>query len=102
MKDKNKTIIIQGVTASGETFRPSNWAERMSGKLSTFEKHRIKYSPLLKPMTRDGYKCIVLDPKLRQLNPELFSSIMKFAESHQLTICGEDNPKDNLDADTES
>jgi hypothetical protein len=24
-------IVIQGITESGETFRPSDWAERLSG-----------------------------------------------------------------------
>jgi len=98
-KKSSKQIIIQGVTESGETFRPSNWAERMSGKLSTFQKHRIRYSPMLKPVTRDGYKCVMLDPKLKESNPELFASIMNFANTNQLTICGENNPDDDRETD---
>lgn len=89
-KKSDKPIIIQGVTKSGVTFRPSNWAERMSGKLSTFKKHRIQYSPLLKPVTRNGYHCVMLDPKLKETNPELFKSIMQFASKNQLNICNDD------------
>ena len=98
MKDKNKPtkkIIIKGVTSSGKTFRPSNWAERMGGKLSTFKKHRIQYSPMLKPITKDGYKCVVLDPKLKETNPSLFDSIMYFANTHDLTICDNNNHDDD-------
>ncbi|QLH42858.1 MAG: DUF3579 domain-containing protein [Coxiellaceae bacterium] len=87
---KNPKIIIEGVTESGETFRPSDWAERMSGKLSTFRNHRILYSPLLQPIMKDGYKCVVLDHRLKQSNPKLYQSILDFAEANHLRICKED------------
>lgn len=90
MSDKKSKIIIEGVTQSGETFRPSDWAERMSGRLSTFHKHRIKYSPLLQPSTKDGHKCVLLDPKLKESNPQLYQSILDFANNNQLKICRED------------
>ncbi len=101
MTDKKKRIIIEGVTESGEKFRPSDWAERMSGRLSTFRKHRIVYSPLLQPSMRDGHKCVVLDPNLKESNPDLYQSILDFAKSNQLKICNEDDqanddkPQDN-------
>lgn len=88
---KKGKIVIQGVTESGEDFRPSDWAERMSGNLSTFHKHRIRYSPLLQPSMKGGYKCIVLDPKLKQSNPELFQSIINFARTNKLKICNEED-----------
>ena len=91
MNDKKKTkIIIEGVTESGEQFRPSDWAERMSGKLSTFRNHRIIYSPLLQPIMRDGNKCVVLDQRLKQSNPKLYDSILAFAKNNNLKICQED------------
>ncbi len=90
MSDKKPKIIIEGVTEAGETFRPSDWAERMSGRLSTFHKHRIKYSPLLQPSTKDGHKCVLLDPKLKESNPILYKSILDFANNNQLKICRED------------
>jgi hypothetical protein len=91
MTDRKPKIIIEGVTESGETFRPSDWAERMSGNLSTFERHRIKYSPLLQPSTKNGHRCVVLDPKLKESNPTLYQSILQFAKSNQLKICREDD-----------
>lgn len=87
----SERIIIQGVTESGEQFRPSDWAERMSGRLSTFSKdHRLIYSPLLQPTVKDGYKCVKLDPKLKTSNPTLYENIMKFAQKNKLQICKEE------------
>lgn len=94
--EKPHKIIIEGITESGETFRPSNWAERMSGTLSTFKKRRIRYSPLLQPAMKDGNKCVVLDPKLKESNPELYHSILNFAKTNHLKICNEDE-HDDLD-----
>lgn len=96
MTDKKDTkTIIEGITEAGETFRPSDWAERMSGKLSTFRNHRIIYSPLLQPMMKDGYKCVVLDHKLKQSNPKLYESIMEFARTNNLKICQDDTEGNN-------
>ena len=89
--DTKGKIIIEGITPDGEIFRPNDWAERVSGKLSTFKKHRIVYSPLLKPSTHNGNKCVVLDPKLKETNPALYESILDFAKSNQLSICKDDD-----------
>ena len=90
MKNNQPKIIIEGVTKSGETFRPSDWAERMSCTLSTFHKHRIHYSPVLQPSVKDGCKYVVIDPHLKQSDPELCKSIIKFARTNNLRICNED------------
>jgi len=92
MDKKPKKIIIEGINnTSGETFRPSNWAERMSESLSTFKKRRIHYSPLLQPSTQNGHKCVVLDPKLKESNPKLYNSILNFASTNNLKICDDDD-----------
>jgi len=91
MKDKEPKIIIEGVTEQGEKFRPGDWAERMSGQLSTFRKHRIKYSPLLQPSMKNGHKCVILDPNLKKSNPELYESILNFAKNNNLKICNDDD-----------
>lgn len=90
-KDDKKKIIIEGVTDNGETFRPSDWAERMSGQLSTFKRRRISYSPLLKPSVREGHKCVILDPKLKESNPKLYQSILDFAKNNHLKICKDED-----------
>ena len=91
MADRKK-IIIEGVTEEGTQFRPSDWADRMSGNLATYRNHRIYYSPLLQPsVTQDGYKCVLLDPSLKQSNPVLYNSILDFAKTNNLKICQEDD-----------
>jgi len=95
MAKKDRKIIIEGITESGEKFRPSDWAERMSGKLSTFEKRRIHYSPMLQPSMKDGNKCVVLDLKLKESNPALYESILQFAKINKLKICGEEDAEND-------
>jgi hypothetical protein len=92
MNDVNKKkIVIEGVTPQGKAFRPSDWAERMSGTLASFKNRRIHYSPLLQPtVNTEGYKCVVLDPKLKETSPQIYQSIIEFAQSNNLKICGED------------
>ena len=88
---ENKTIVIEGRTLQGKAFRPSDWAERMSGSLASFKNSRIHYSPLLRPsVNRDGYHCVLLDPRLKESSPQLYQSILDFAKANNLIICKED------------
>ena len=86
-------IIIKGVTENGEEFRPNDWAERMSGKLSTLRNHRLYYSPLLQPVMKDGHKCVLLDKRLQQSNPQLYDSVLEFAHDHKLKIYDDQSKK---------
>lgn len=85
-KNKKRKIIIQGTTECGQTFRPSDWAERMSGHLSTFKNHRIYYSPLLRPSYQGGDRCLVLDPELKETNPTLYQHVIDFATNNKLRM----------------
>lgn len=82
-------IVIEGVTEDGQAFRPSDWAERVSGSLSTFRNHRIHYSPLLKPAVQNKNACLLLDKSLKDSNPTLYQHILEFARKNKLKICGE-------------
>lgn len=97
MKDNNSEskIIIEGITEDGQQFRPSDWAERVSGSLSTFRNHRIYYSPLLKPSIQNENKCVILDKSLKISNPALYEHILDFARENKLKICGEENAEEN-------
>lgn len=91
-KSKDKTIVIEGVTPQGKQFRPSDWAERMSGTMASFKNSRILYSPLLQPsVNNEGYKCVLLDPKLKESSPQVYQAIMDFAKANELKICGEED-----------
>ena len=84
-------IIIEGVTEKGVKFRPSDWAERLSGNLFSMRNNRITYSPLLKPtISKQGNKCVVLDHSLKNSNPLLYEHILDFAKSNNLKICEDD------------
>ena len=88
---KSKKIVIEGITEQGKVFRPSDWAERMSGTMATFKQRRIHYSPLLQPsVNHEGYKCVLLDPKLKETSPQVYQSILDFAKANHLKICGEE------------
>lgn len=83
----DKKIIIKGITDEGKLFRPTDWAERMSGALASFKNCRIYYSPLLQPsITDDGAKCILLDPNLKYSRPQIYEAIMEFAKLNHLKI----------------
>ncbi|KTC78118.1 DUF3579 domain-containing protein [Legionella brunensis] len=89
---KTKQIVIEGVTEQGKPFRPSDWAERMSGTLASFKNRRIHYSPLLQPsINTEGYKCVLLDPKLKESSPQVYQAILDFAKANNLKICGEND-----------
>lgn len=92
--ESDSKIVIEGITEDGQQFRPSDWAERVSGSLSTFRNHRIYYSPLLKPSIQNENKCVILDKSLKISNPELYEHILEFARKNKLKICGEEDKKD--------
>ena len=93
-KSGGKKIVIEGITNQGKTFRPSDWAERMSGAMASFKNSRIQYSPLLEPgVNTEGYKCVMLDPKLKETSPEVYNSIMAFARANNLKICGDEESR---------
>lgn len=88
---EKKTIVIEGVTPQGKVFRPSDWAERMSGTLASFKNRRIHYSPMLQPsINSEGYRCVLLDPKLKESSPQVYQTIIEFAKNNNLRICGEE------------
>ena len=88
---EDKKIVIEGITEQGKAFRPSDWAERMSGSLASFKNSRIHYSPLLQPsVNHEGFKCVLLDPKLKETSPQIYQSILDFAKANNLKICGEE------------
>ncbi|RYB46310.1 DUF3579 domain-containing protein, partial [Legionella pneumophila] len=39
----------------------------------------------------EGYKCVLLDPKLKESSPQVYQAIMDFAKANNLKICGEED-----------
>jgi hypothetical protein len=92
MADPNvKQIFILGMTRSGKVFRPSDWAERLAGVMSSFRPggaqnrhHPASYSPWCVPHTLNGTKCVVVHVDLREAEPMAYDFVMNFARDNEL------------------
>ncbi|RMH35211.1 MAG: DUF3579 domain-containing protein [Gammaproteobacteria bacterium] len=80
------TLVIYGVTEDGKKFRPSDWAERLCGHLSTFRNRRIYFSRLLRPAVRDGIKCVIVEPELAVEHPKIYQLVCDFATTNRLPM----------------
>lgn len=89
-------IFIKGITAAtGSSFRPANWAERLAGRLCRFVHRKMVYSPLLKPCVIEGVRALYLAPQLLEQQPSLFWDLIHFAQINDLQV--ENSTKINLD-----
>lgn len=80
-------LIIQGLTKSGKTFRPSDWAERLCGVFSTYgADHRMSFSPYVKPVTINGVKCVKVGKALQQAEPSAYNFLLDFARENDLQV----------------
>lgn len=80
-------VVIKGMTNAGRQFRPSDWAERLSGAFSVLgPDRRLNYSPYVKPVSFDGVRSVAVDRKLEELDPRAFRFLMGFARDNELQI----------------
>jgi hypothetical protein len=80
-------IIIQGITRQGRAFRPSDWAERLCGVLSTFGgDQQMRYSPHVRPILMDGVRCVYVKPELRAIEPRAYRFLLDFANDNELVV----------------
>ena len=84
-------LIIKGVTRAGETFRPSDWAERLCGVLAAYRPGFVAqrgpilgYSPYVQPTMIAGVRAVVVDPRLRGLEPRAWEFVVAFARDNEL------------------
>jgi hypothetical protein len=90
--NNSNEIIILGVTTSGQTFRPSDWAERLAGVMSSFRPggaqpgDHLSYSPWCVPNTLDGQKCVIVHTDMRSSHVMAWDFVMGFARDNQLQI----------------
>ena len=89
-----RQFFIQGMTLDGRTFRPSDWAERLAGAMSAFRPGGsrggigsfIGYSPYCVPRLINGVKCVIVDERLRALEPKAWDFVMNFARDNGLQV----------------
>ena len=87
-----KELIIKGVTRSGDAFRPSDWAERLCGVLAIYRPGGIGlrrgpvlgYSPYVQPTLIAGVRSVVVDARLRDLEPRAWDFVVGFAHDNEL------------------
>lgn len=91
---KPREFIIHGTTRSGRQFRPSDWAERLAGALSSFrpggvpggQGAHIGYSPYCVPRLVDDNRCVLVSEALRSLEPMAWDFAMNFARDNDLKV----------------
>ena len=87
-----KEVFIQGVTSDGRPFRPSDWAERLAGVMSSFRPggaapgSHLSYSPWCVPTSIAGTKCVIVNTDLREHNVMAWDFVMNFARDNGLQI----------------
>jgi len=97
MTDPIACLIIEGQTEDGQPFRPSDWTDRLIDTLSNFGRDRRgRRSPFdgadrrreqvafLRAQMVNGRKCLRVDLRLRDANPEAFAFLMEFVRSNCL------------------
>ena len=90
---KPRQYLIHGLTLEGRTFRPSDWAERLAGAMSSFRPGGgggigayIGYSPYCVPQVVDGVKYVLVSEALRDIEPMAWEFVMNFARDNQLRV----------------
>ncbi|MCE2692275.1 MAG: DUF3579 domain-containing protein [Rubrivivax sp.] len=89
-----RKVFIQGITRDGRAFRPSDWAERLAGAMSSFRPGGgvggigafIGYSPYCFPKVIDGVKCVIVSQELRAAEPMAWDFVMNFARDNELQV----------------
>jgi hypothetical protein len=90
-----REFIIQGITKHGRVFRPSDWAERLAGAMSSFRPGaagragigaHIGYSPYCVPTTVGEVKAVIVNEALREIEPMAWDFVVNFARDNELQM----------------
>jgi len=80
-------FVIQGITLDGKQFRPSDWADRLAGVMCSFGgDNRMAYSPYCYPITSNNIKCVVVDIRLKEIEPMAYTFLLNFAKDNELQV----------------
>ncbi len=87
-----KEVFIMGRTLDGRTFRPSDWAERLAGVMSSFRPggatpgSHLSYSPWCVPTQIGDVKAVVVNSQLRSVEPMAWDFVLNFAKDNMLEV----------------
>jgi hypothetical protein len=84
-------FFILGITHTGQTFRPSDWSERLSGAITCFKPDRspqghLHYSDFVQPTIINGIRAVVVDHALRAIEPLAYHFLVNFAKDNDLQV----------------
>src|SRR5476651_2655504 len=87
-------FFILGLTSNGKQFRPSDWAERLCGVMACFRPEgsgggrnaHLQFSPYVCPTVVNGVKSVVVNGKLRALEPMAYHFVLGFAKDNGLQV----------------
>lgn len=92
-KEPRDEFFILGITSNGRQFRPSDWAERLCGVMSCFRpegtttRHsHLQFSPYVHPTVVNGIKSVVVNHKLRDVEPMAYHFVISFAKDNDLQM----------------
>ena len=92
VSDTAKEVFIWGLTQDGRQFRPSDWAERLAGVMSSFRPggaqpgSHLSYSPWCVPTVCSGVKCVIVNRELRSHEPMAWDFVLNFAKDNDLQV----------------
>jgi Protein of unknown function (DUF3579) len=84
-------FFILGISNSGKTFRPSDWAERLAGVMSCFRPQdgrnsHLKYSVYVRPTVVNNIKAVVVNRALQNIEPLAYHFVCDFAKDNDLQV----------------
>jgi hypothetical protein len=88
----SKELFILGITRQGKMFRPSDWAERLAGVMSSFQPggaspgSHLRYSPWCIPSTIGQLKCVIVHSDLRDYDVMAWDFCVNFAKDNDLQV----------------
>ena len=89
MTSEVRYFVLYGVTETGSTFRPSDWAERLAGVLAPYRPaglraNHLSYSPYAIPTSIESVRAVVVDERLREVEPLAWKFVHDFAQDNKL------------------
>jgi len=90
-------LIVEGLTDDGIRFRPSDWIERLIDSVAVYgadrrgparpftgPDRRQRQVAFLQARVIDGNKCLVVDGRLRDANPQAYHYLLQFIRDNCL------------------
>lgn len=87
-----RSFTILGITHTGRAFRPSDWADRLCGVMSSFRpdapgtQQHLTYSPYVMPGHHEGVRCVRVDARIHQIEPMAYAFLAGFARDNALQV----------------